>query len=94
VAEVASQPLPATGQAIGIDWGVTETATTTDSRFDLPHAQHGKTAAAKLARYQRMTARRRSPKGKPASRGYRTAQRQAAKVSGQIARTRTDDART
>ncbi|MFG2879491.1 RNA-guided endonuclease InsQ/TnpB family protein [Streptomyces sp. NPDC048337] len=52
-----TEALPETGRAIGIDWGVRETATTTSDAHDLPHAQHGKTAAQKLARYQRMMAR-------------------------------------
>jgi len=87
------EPLPATNRVIGVDWGVTETATTTEESFDLPHAQHGKTAAAKLARYQRMMARRRPAKGKPGSKGYRRAKRQAALAYGKVARQRRDDAR-
>jgi len=51
-------PMPDTGQVIGIDWGVRETATTTSDAHDLPHAGHGRKSAAKLARYQRMMARR------------------------------------
>jgi putative transposase len=86
-------PLPATNKVIGVDWGVTETATTTDQTFDLPHAQHGKSAAAKLARYQKMMARRRPAKGKPGSKGYRTAKRQAATAYAKVARQRRDDAR-
>ncbi|MFG1750322.1 RNA-guided endonuclease TnpB family protein [Streptosporangium sandarakinum] len=48
-----------------------------------------RTAAAKLARYQKMMARRRPPKGRPASTGYR----QAAKLYRKVARQRTDTAR-
>ncbi|MEU5850372.1 RNA-guided endonuclease InsQ/TnpB family protein [Saccharopolyspora shandongensis] len=87
------EPLPETGRAIGIDWGVKETATTTSDDHDLPHAQHGKNAAVKLARYQRMMARRRPSRGKPASKSYRKAQRQAAKAHAKVARQRQDDAR-
>ena len=87
------QPLPATGAVIGIDWGVKETATTTSDAHDLPHAQHGKTAAAKLARYQRMMARRKPAKGKPGSKGYREAKRQAAKLHKKVARQRQDTGR-
>lgn len=94
VVETEVQPLPATGRVIGIDWGVTETATTTSEAHDLPHHQHGKRAQAKLARYQRMMARRCSPKGKKQTRGYRKAQRQAAKAHKKVARQRQDDART
>jgi putative transposase len=87
------QPLPATGAVIGIDWGVKETATTTSEAHDLPHAEHGKNAAAKLAQYQRQMARRKPPKGKPGSKGYREAKRQAAKLHKKVARQRQDTAR-
>ncbi len=70
-----------------------DTAITTDPDFDLPHSQHGKSAAARLARYQRMMARRKRPKGQAPSKGYKTARAQAANVYGKVARKRTDDAR-
>lgn len=73
VVPARTEQLPATSKAVGVDWGVRQIATTTSDDHDLPHPQHGKTAAAKLARYQRMMARRRTPKGRPASRGYRAA---------------------
>ncbi|MEV0235049.1 transposase, partial [Nonomuraea sp. NPDC050786] len=38
------QPLPETGRVIGIDWGVTQTATTTSDDHDLPHPEYGKKA--------------------------------------------------
>jgi putative transposase len=85
--------LPVTGAVIGIDWGVKETATTTSDEHDLPHPQHGKNAAQRLAHYQRMMSRRRPPKGKAASKGYRTAQAQAAKLHKKVARQRQDTAR-
>ncbi|MER0480437.1 transposase [Streptomyces sp. Edi2] len=87
------QPLPETGRVIGIDWGVKETATTTSDAHDLPHAQHGKTAAQKLARYQRMMARRKPPRGKPGSKGYKAARRQTAKLHKKVARQRKDTGR-
>jgi putative transposase len=87
------QPLPATGRAIGIDWGVKEIATTTSDGHDLPHPEHGRKAAAKLAHYQRMMARRKPPKGQPGSTGYRTAKRQTAKLHKKIARQRQDTGR-
>ncbi|MFF3951206.1 RNA-guided endonuclease InsQ/TnpB family protein [Streptomyces sp. NPDC001902] len=93
VVATAPEPLPATGAVIGIDWGVKETATTTSDVHDLPHAQHGRTAAAKLARYQKMMARRRTPRNRPDTGGYRKARRAAAKVSKKIARRRQDTAR-
>ncbi|MFE4421142.1 RNA-guided endonuclease InsQ/TnpB family protein [Streptomyces sp. NPDC056817] len=88
-----AQPLPATGAVLGVDWGVKETATTTSDAHDLPHAEHGKRAAQRLARYQRMMARRRPATGQAASKGYREAQRQAAKLHKKVARQRQDTGR-
>lgn len=93
VVDTEVQPLPLTGAVIGVDWGVKETATTTSDAHDLPHAQHGKTAAQKLARYQRMMARRKPARGQAASRGYRQARARAAKLHKKIARQRQDAAR-
>ncbi|MFI8102460.1 RNA-guided endonuclease InsQ/TnpB family protein [Streptomyces sp. NPDC086023] len=93
VVATVTEALPETGAAVGIDWGVTETATTTSDAHDLPHAEYGKTAAAKLAHYQRMMARRRTPKNKPDTKGYKKARRAAAKVSKKIARQRQDTGR-
>ncbi|MGF1432022.1 RNA-guided endonuclease InsQ/TnpB family protein [Kitasatospora sp. LaBMicrA B282] len=93
VVAVDVQVLPPTGRAIGIDWGVKEIATTTDGAYDLPHPEHGKSAAQKLARYQRMMARRRSPRNRPDTKGYRKARKQAAKLSKKIARQRQDTGR-
>ncbi|MEU9120907.1 transposase [Streptomyces sp. NPDC048506] len=93
VVTAQTEPLPATGRVIGIDWGVKEIATTTSDAHDLPHAGHGKTAAHKLARYQRMMARRRTPKNRPDTAGYRKARKAAAKVSKKIARQRQDTGR-
>ncbi|MFI6858730.1 RNA-guided endonuclease InsQ/TnpB family protein [Streptomyces sp. NPDC050421] len=93
VVEAAAEPLPETGRAIGIDWGVKETATTTSDAHDLPHPQHGKSAAAKLARHQKQMARRKPARGKAASKGYRTASRAAAKVHKKVARQRQDTGR-
>ncbi|MDQ0602159.1 putative transposase [Streptomyces canus] len=87
------QPLPATGRVIGVDWGVTETATTTSDAHDLPCAQHGRKAQGKLSRYDRMMARRQSRKGQPASRGYREAKRLRAMTYEKIARQRRDAGR-
>lgn len=93
VVPARAEPLPATGRCIGIDWGVTQIATTTSDDHDLPHPEYGKKTAAKLARYQRMMARRRPPQGKSASKGYRNARKQAAKLHKKIARQRQDTAR-
>ncbi|MFZ3573739.1 RNA-guided endonuclease InsQ/TnpB family protein [Streptomyces sp. BH097] len=93
VAETATESLPQTGRVIGIDWGVQETATTTSDAHDLLHAEHGKRAAQRLAHYQRQMARRRPKRGQPASKGYRQAKRQAAKLHQKIARQRQDTGR-
>ncbi len=86
-------PAPQTGHSIGIDWGVTDVATTTSDDHDLVHPQHGRTAAARLARYQRMMARRKPVKGAAASRGYKTAKRAAAKQHAHVSAQRADTGR-
>ncbi|GGN58971.1 transposase [Streptomyces albiflavescens] len=93
VVAAETEPLAKTGRVIGIDWGVKETATTTSDEHDLPHAQHGKTAAHKLARYQRMMGRRKPAKGQAGSKGYRKAKAQTAKLHQKVARQRQDTAR-
>jgi putative transposase len=93
VVEAAAQPLPGTGAALGVDWGVKEIATTTNAAYDLPHPQFGKKSAEKLARYQRQTARRKPKRGQKPSAGYKRAKRQAAKVGAKVARQRQDAAR-
>ncbi|GAA0919918.1 RNA-guided endonuclease TnpB family protein [Streptomyces rhizosphaericus] len=87
------EPLPATGRVLGVDWGVKDTATTTSDAHDLPHAEHGRKAAQRLASYQRRMARRRPAKGQAASRGYQEAKRQTAKLHAKTARQRRDTAR-
>ncbi|WP_344920561.1 transposase [Plantactinospora mayteni] len=79
--------------AIGVDWGVTTTATTTDAAYDLPHLGHRTRCAAELAKLQRRMARRRRVKGAPPSNGYLRAKRQAAKKAKKAARQNTHDAR-
>ncbi|WP_406355822.1 transposase [Streptomyces sp. NBC_01635] len=93
VVPAAVQPLPSAGAVIGIDWGVTETATTTSDAHDLPHARHGHNAKEKLTHYDRMMARREPARGQAASRGYREAKRLRAKAYTRIARQRQDAAR-
>ncbi|GAA4240848.1 RNA-guided endonuclease TnpB family protein [Actinomadura meridiana] len=85
--------LPETGAVIGVDWGVSEVATTTSDAHDLPHPEFGKKAADRLARYQRQMARRRAPKGKKATKGYLNAKHHAAKAHRKVARQRQDHAR-
>ncbi|MBW8794745.1 MAG: transposase [Streptomyces sp.] len=87
------QPLPETGRALGVDWGVKETATTTSDKHDLPYAGHGRKTQAKLTRYDRMMARRRPKKGQTASKGYRKAKKLRAKSYKKVARQREDTGR-
>ncbi|PRX17664.1 RNA-guided endonuclease InsQ/TnpB family protein [Actinoplanes italicus] len=77
---------------IGVDWGVTTTATTTNPAFDLPHLGHRRRCAAELAKAQRRMARRR-PRGQTPSNGYLAAKRQAARIARKAARQNTHDAR-
>lgn len=72
---------------------MTDTAVTTSDAHDLPHAQHGKTAAQKLAKYQRMMARRKTPRGTPNTKGYNHAKQKTAQAHAKVARRRQDDAR-
>nr|ATU31809.1 transposase [Streptomyces sp. KCB13F003] len=93
VVPATAEHLPEAGGVIGVDWGVRETATTTSDAHDLPHSQCGKAAAQKLARYQRMMARRRPAKGQACSKGYREARRKTAKLHKKVARQRQDTGR-
>ncbi|MFI7083571.1 RNA-guided endonuclease InsQ/TnpB family protein [Streptomyces anulatus] len=87
------EPLPETGRALGIDWGVKATATTTSDAHDLQHAEHGGKAREKVARYDRMMARRRPKKGRLGSKGYRKAKKLRAKACKKVARQREDTRR-
>ncbi|MFV2173130.1 RNA-guided endonuclease InsQ/TnpB family protein [Actinomadura sp. LOL_016] len=93
VVPAQTEPLPTAGKVIGVDWGVKEVATTTSGEHDLPHAEHGRKAQARLAHFQRQMARRHAPKGKKQSKGYRKAQHRAAQAHKKVARQRQDDAR-
>ncbi|MEU3350358.1 transposase [Streptomyces sp. NPDC037389] len=93
VVATVTEELAPTGRVIGIDWGVKETATTTSDGHDLPHPQHGRSSDRKLARYQRMMARRRPPKGQAGSKGYREAKRQTAELHRKVAAQRQDTGR-
>ncbi|MFF3567416.1 RNA-guided endonuclease InsQ/TnpB family protein [Nocardia jiangxiensis] len=88
--EVESRPRGRGG--IGIDWGVSTTATTTDPSFDLPYLGHRKRCAAEPAKTQRTMARRHR-KGRPQSRGYGEAKRQAARLAKKAARQTIHDSR-
>jgi putative transposase len=89
----AVEPAPAAAGAIGIDWGVSTTATTTDPAYDLPYHGHRRRCAAELARAQRKMSRRRRPRGHPQSGGYRQARREAARLHKRAKRQNTHAAR-
>jgi putative transposase len=93
VVQTEAEPYPQTGAVIGIDWGVTDIAVTTSDTHDLPHPQHGKRAAEKLARCQRQMGRRKPERGKKPSAGYKRARRKAAKAHAKVAAQRQDTAR-
>jgi len=83
---------PAADGAIGIDWGVSTTATTTDPGFDLPYLGHRARCAAELAKAQRKMSRRHR-KGIAASNGYQRAKRAAAKLHHKAAAQNKHDGR-
>ena len=87
------EPLPEVDGGIGIDWGVSTTATTTDPAYDLPHVGARKAAAADLVKAQRKMARRRRPKGQPQTKGYQRAKLEAAKVAKKAQRRNTHEGR-
>jgi len=84
---------PAADGGIGIDWGVTTTATTTDPVFDLPFGGHRRRCAAELAKAQRKMARRRRPRGQAPSTGYQRTRRDTAKLHKRAQRQNTHTAR-
>jgi putative transposase len=86
-------PVPEAAGGIGVDWGVTTTATTTDAAFDMPYLGHRKRCAAELAKAQRTMARRHSGKRSPQSNGYERAKRQAARLQKKAARQTAHDSR-
>jgi putative transposase len=93
---VVSRPTRAAAEvsgAIGIDWGVSTVATTTDPAYDLPYEGYRRRCAADLAKAQRRMGRRRRPRGQAPSNGYRRAKREAAKIQKKAARQNTHAAR-
>ena len=87
------EALPESEGKIGIDWGVSTTATTTNPDYDLPHIGARKAAAADLAKAQRKMARRRKPKGQPQTKGYQRAKLETAKVAKKAQRRNTHEGR-
>ncbi|AOW95025.1 transposase [Rhodococcus sp. WMMA185] len=91
--ENAPAPEVDPGSRVGIDWGVTTTATTTDRAHDLPYVGHRQRCAAELAKAQRKTARRHSGRRGPQSNGYRRARGEAARLHKKAARQTRHDSR-
>jgi putative transposase len=88
------EPAPAAGGGIGIDWGITTPATTTDPAYDLPYHGYRRRCAAELAKAQRKMARRKRPRGHAPSGGYRQARRTSARIERHAARQSQHTART
>lgn len=82
-------PLPEADGGIGIDWGVSTTATTTDPAYDLAFSEYRKRCAAELAKAQRKMSRRKRPRGQVPSNGYQQARRQTARLHKKAARQNT-----
>ncbi|GAF50924.1 RNA-guided endonuclease InsQ/TnpB family protein [Rhodococcus wratislaviensis] len=91
--EAVATPAADEGSGIGIDWGVSVTATTTSPEFDLPYLGHRKRCAAELGKAQRKMARRHSGKRGPQSKGYQRARKAAATLQKKAARQARHDAR-
>lgn len=87
------EELPTTMAGIGIDWGVSTTATTTSEEYDLPHLGHRRRSAAELAKAQRQMSRRRRGRGRTQSNGYRRAKLSAAKAAKKAERRNTHEGR-
>lgn len=87
------EPASEVDGSIGVDWGVTTTATTTDPVFDLPYGGHRRRCAAEMAKTQRKMARRKRPRGAAPSVGYRQARRDAARLHKKAQRQNTHEAR-
>jgi len=85
--------LPDARGGIGIDWGVSTVANTTDVRFVLRYAGHRKRCAAQLAKAQRKMSRRHRKGGKVQSNRYRDASREAARLHKKAARQTQHDSR-
>ncbi|WP_241228304.1 RNA-guided endonuclease InsQ/TnpB family protein [Corynebacterium hylobatis] len=86
------EPAPEATGGIGIDWGVSATATTTNEHYDLPYLGHRRRCAAELAKAQRTMACRHRKGGKQ-SKGYQRARRRAAKLHKKAARQTQHDSR-
>ncbi len=88
VVRVDEVALPEVDAMVGIDWGVSTIATASDPEFDFQAPEYAKTAATRLAKYQRRMARRKPKPGKTGSNGYTSAKKQTAKLHKKVARQR------
>ncbi len=88
VVRVDDVALPEVDGVVGIDWGVSTIATASQPEYDFQAPEYAKTAAAKLAKYQRRMARRTPKPGKTGSNGYESAKKQTAVVHKKVARQR------
>ncbi len=88
VVRVDEEPLAVVAGAVGIDWGVSTIATGSQPEYDFQAPEYAKTAAGKLAKYQRRMARRKPTPGKTGSKGYKPAKKQTAKLHKKVARQR------
>ena len=86
-------PLEPNGRAIGIDWGVKTTATTTDPEFDLDYQGVITRQARNLARYQRRMALHLNKKTSEQTQAYRRAKKKAARVHRTVRWQRREHAR-
>ena len=87
--ETAFAPLPVTGQSVGVDLGVKTLAVTSDGQ-EFGNPKHLRRREWRLARYQRVMARRKPKPGQVASRNYRKAQRRVAGQHVKVADARRD----
>ncbi len=88
VVRVDDVALPEVDASVGIDWGVATIATASQPEYDFHAPQYAKTAAMKLAKYQRRMARRKPTPGQSGSNGYTSAKKQTAKLHKKVARQR------
>jgi putative transposase len=87
-----TEVLPDLDTGIGIDFGVTKTAVTTDSAYDQPHRRRRRLVHEELSRAQGTMARRHRP-GTAQSKRYKKAKLAAAKIQKKAARQAKHDAR-
>lgn len=94
VVEVEEAQLPqAPDTAVGIDWGVSTTATTTDPELDLNYREAAARHARNLTKYQRRMARHKDQRDAEQRKAYRRAKKAAAREHRRIRWQRKERAR-